>query len=257
VSSAERDESTARRIEAAVIRTQTAAARFDWADRRDEISRLRDLAARARDHASDARDRLVVQDEPGPAAAVRAQAAADRARASADRERAAVDRAQAAIDRRQARAALLYAHDELTGAFRPGMGNHKLQSDIDRAWRTGGRLVLAFVDVDGLKELDDRDGDALLIHVASTIRSKLGSNDTVVRFGGDEFVCSLSGADLDNARRRFDEIQGALGQKRHPCSISVGFARLQVGDTVDDLIARGDAALYQAKRCRWLATHRD
>jgi diguanylate cyclase (GGDEF)-like protein len=257
VSRAEREDSTADRIATAVIRTQTAAERFDWADRRDETSRLRDLAAQARDRAADARDRLAGQGELGPAAAARTQAAADRARAAADRERAAVDRAQAAIDRNHARVALRHAHvDELTGTYRRGMGNHQLQREVDRARRSDDELVLAFVDVDGLKQLNDRQGhaagDALLIDVVATIRSKLRSYDPVVRFGGDEFVCALCATDLEDARRRFDEIQGALGETREGCSISVGFARLETGDTLDDLITRGDSALYEAKRRKCL-----
>nr|MDQ6915129.1 GGDEF domain-containing protein [Actinomycetota bacterium] len=177
----------------------------------------------------------------------------DRARAAADRDRAAADRDQAAIDREHARAALLHAHvDELTGSYRRGVGILALQREIDRARRSGGRLVLAFVDVDGLKELNDREGhaagDALLIDVVETIRSHLRSYDPVVRFGGDEFLCALSDLDLDSARTRFAEIQAALREVREGCSVSVGLAALRSDDSLEDLTARGDAALYEAKR---------
>ena len=250
----EREASTVERAATAALRTQTAAERLDAADRRDEASRLRDLAAQARDHAAEARDRLAAQFEPvGPAAEARAQAAADRARAAADRERAAAEREQAANDRKEVRAALSEAHvDELTGAYRRGLGSLAIQREINRARHSGGRLVLAFVDVDGLKEVNDRDGhaagDALLVDVATTIRSKLRSYDPVVRFGGDEFVCAFSDFGLDGVRLRFDEIQGALERTRKGGSISVGLAELESDDTLDDLTARGDAALYEAKR---------
>jgi diguanylate cyclase (GGDEF)-like protein len=256
VSHAEREASTAQRAASAVLRAQAAAERLDVADRRDEASRLRDLAAQARDRAADARDRLAAEDEPmGPAAEARAQAAADRARAAADRERAAVDREQAAVDRQQVRAALSQAHlDELTGTYRRGLGTLALQREINRARHSGGQLVLAFVDVDGLKQVNDRNGhaagDEMLIHVAATIRSKLRSYDPIVRFGGDEFVCAFSDFDTDGARRRFDEVQKALDETRNGCSISVGFAELQSGDSLDDLTARGDDALYEAKRLK-------
>ena len=256
VSRAEREAGTAERTATAVLRAQTAAERLDAADRRDEASRLRDLAAEARDRAAEARDRIAAQFEPvGPAAEARAQAAADRKRAAADRKRAAQDREKAAIDRQQVRAALSEAHvDELTGAFRRGLGTVALQREINRARHSGGRLVLAFVDVDGLKEVNDRDGhaagDALLIDVAATMRAKLRSYDPIVRVGGDEFVCAFSDFDLDGARRRFEEIQAALDETREGCSISVGLAELQGDDTLDDLTARGDAALYEAKRLK-------
>ena len=134
------------------------------------------------------------------------------------------------------------------------MGTLALQREINRARHAGGQLVLAFVDVDGLKAINDRDGhaagDALLIDVASTIRSKLRSYDPIVRFGGDEFVCAFSDFDLDGVRLRFDDILAALDRTRKGCSISVGLAELESEDTLDDLTARGDAALYEAKRCK-------
>jgi diguanylate cyclase (GGDEF)-like protein len=254
VSGAAREASTAERAATAVLRAQTAAERLDAADRRDEASRLRDLAAQARDRAAEDQDRLAAQSEPaGPIAEARVQAAADRRRAAADRERAAADREQAAIDRQQVRAALSEAHlDELTGTYRRGLGTLALQREINRARHAGGQLVLAFVDVDGLKEVNDRDGhaagDALLIDVAATIRSKLRSYDPIVRFGGDEFVCAFSDFDLEGVRRRFDDILAALDRSRKGCSISVGLAELESEDTLEDLTARGDAALYEAKR---------
>jgi diguanylate cyclase (GGDEF)-like protein len=254
VSVAERETSTAERAATAVLRAQTAAERLDEADHRDEASRLRDLAAQARDRAAEARDHVAAQMDPvGPAAEARAQAAADRARAAADRQRAAADREQAAVERHQVRTALSEAHlDELTGTFRRGLGTLALQREINRARHSHGRLVLAFVDVDNLKAINDREGhaagDALLIDVAATIRSKLRSYDPIVRFGGDEFVCAFSDFDLDGVRARFEDIRVTLDARRKGRSISVGLAELRDGDTLDDLTERGDAALYDAKR---------
>jgi diguanylate cyclase (GGDEF)-like protein len=253
---ATREKGTVDRTATALLRAQTAVERFASADQRDESARLRDLAARARDRAAEARDRLLAQSDAEPQAEALSQAAVDRARAAADRERAAADREQAAADRAHARAALSYAHvDELTGTFRRGVGDLALQGEIDRARRTAqGRLVLAFVDVDGLKEVNDREGhaagDGLLVEVVASIRAKLRSYDPVVRFGGDEFVCALTDADLPDAQRRFDEIQSALRESREHGSISVGLARLEDGDTLDDLARRADSALYAAKRER-------
>jgi len=256
IARADRDAGTAQRAATALLRAQTAQERLELADQRDEASRLRDLAAAARDRAADTRDRLCGETEPtGPAADARAQAAADRARAAADRERAAADREQAAIDRRHVRDALSEAHlDELTGTYRRGLGTLELQREINRARHADGRLVLAFVDVDGLKAVNDRyghaEGDALLIDVAATIRSKLRSYDPFVRFGGDEFVCAFSEFELEQVRARFDDIQAALGRTRPGSSISVGFAVLRPGDTLQDLLTRGDADLYRLKRLK-------
>jgi diguanylate cyclase (GGDEF)-like protein len=79
------------------------------------------------------------------------------------------------------------------------MGDAALQHEIDRARRGDGRLVLAYVDVDRLTAINDRKGhsagDALLVAVVSTMRANLRSFDPVVRYGGDEFVCAMSGTD--------------------------------------------------------------
>ncbi len=247
-----RRQNTLDRARAAVVRTHTTTERFAWADARDEQSRLRDLAADARDRLAAARDKTDA-DRGGPIAKARAQAAADRARAAADRKRAAADRAQAAIDRKHARAALRDAHlDELTGTYRRGLGTHELEREVDRARRGSGQLVLAFVDVDDLKGLNDREGhaagDRLLVDVVGAMRSRLRSYDPVIRFGGDEFICALADADLADAHRRFDEIHLALDKLHAGCSVSVGFSQMRDDDTVEELISRGDEALYESKR---------
>jgi diguanylate cyclase (GGDEF)-like protein len=160
---------------------------------------------------------------------------------------------QASASREAQRIALAEAQfDDLTGAYRRNKGNAELHGEVDRANRSGGRLVLAFVDVDGLKAHNDREGhaagDELLLNVVASIRSSLRSYDPVMRFGGDEFICALSGVDLNDARNRFAEIQIALKQAHPGGSISVGLAQLRAGETLEKLMARGDDALREAKR---------
>jgi diguanylate cyclase (GGDEF)-like protein len=239
------------------------AGRGESAFRRDLAAGRRDLAARVRDETAEGRDRAaqLLDSETGDltgsskAARVRVWAAADRARAAKDREQAALDREQAALDREQNQADLETAQlDGLTGAYQRPLGEIALDNEIARARRSDGRLVLAFVDVDSLKERNDDQGhaagDALLRSVVAAIRSKVRSYDPIVRFGGDEFVCGLSDTDLDGARRRFDEIRGALREVDVTASISVGLAALSPSDSLADLTARGDAALYTAKQER-------
>ncbi len=122
---------------------------------------------------------------------------------------------------------------------------------MDRALRSDGRLVMAFVDVDGLKSVNDRQGhaagDALLRAVAAAIQANLRSYDPIVRFGGDEFVCALSETDLDAARRRFEDIAETLAESAQSGSISVGLAQLRPDDSLEELVARADAALKVVK----------
>ena len=173
----------------------------------------------------------------------RQRAAADRARAAADRTRAAADRARAAEERIQsARDRTLAAHDraqaaldreaseidELTHVRRRGAGIKQLQREIDRARRAPEELMVAFVDVDGLKRVNDTKGhlagDALLVAVADSLRACLRSYDLIMRFGGDEFVCVLPHADVTQVRGRFDEVSKALTDGSTSGSITVGFA---------------------------------
>ena len=130
------------------------------------------------------------------------------------------------------------------------MGRLALSHEIDRARRSDGRFVLAFVDVDRLKAVNDRDGhaagDRVLQSVVRTIRARLRSFDPIIRYGGDEFVCGLSGTDLAEAKRRFDSIGVALEADASVASV-VGFAALSADDTADLLTERADAAMLEVK----------
>lgn len=220
------------------------------ADTRDEVGRARNLQAPELTPAeTEAQQALIKALEE-----LRVQAGADRARAAADRARAAADRANAARERDRLEAALRSAHlDELTGAYRREMGRMALSHEIDRARRSDGRFVVAFVDVDRLKLVNDREGhaagDRVLQSVVRAIRSKLRSFDPIIRYGGDEFVCGLGGTDVEEAKRRFDLIAEAL-KADAGVGISVGLAALALGDTADQLTERADAAMLEIK-----ATH--
>lgn len=228
-------------------RADTAGTRDATAARRDETARRRDARAEALERSITASDAPVAQQLER----VRARAVAARARAAADRARAAQDRAEAARERARLEAELHSAHlDDLTGAFRREMGWLALGQEIEHARRGDGRFVLAFVDVDGLKGVNDRDGhaagDRVLQTLVSTMRSHLRPYDPIVRYGGDEFVCGLGGADLDAVERRFDvigrSVQNAVGVR-----ISVGLAVLAADETLDQVTARADAILLQVK----------
>jgi diguanylate cyclase (GGDEF)-like protein len=263
-------------------RRETARARVDAAATRDVVASARDDAAAARDQAADLHDReQAIQDAAGAAggkkaiaaeafkraAESRGRAAADRtaaaearARAAADRARAAHDRQQAAHDREQAqadRAELLHQlsiaeTDVLTGARTRGPGLADLDHEIDRARRADTSLVVAYIDVVGLKAVNDAHGhaagDELLQRVVRAIRAHLRSYDLIVRLGGDEFLCVISGTTIADARRRFDAVQAALAAHPDRCELRVGFAVLTPADTAAELIQRADSELPAGRR---------
>jgi diguanylate cyclase (GGDEF)-like protein len=165
----------------------------------------------------------------------------------------AVDRMRALADQYR-RLASQVTVDELTGALRRGAGLAALQREIDRSRRGGeAGVVVVFVDVDGLKEVNDRDGhaagDDLLRATVSALRDRLRSYDLIVRYGGDEFLCVLTGTTLEQARGTADALTEQVGA-RTDGSISTGLAELLKGDTVDSLVERADAALYAGRRQR-------
>ena len=82
----------------------------------------------------------------------------------------------------------------------------------------------------------------------SAINNRLRSYDVIVRVGGDEFVCSLSGQDATSATARFQQISAQLAEGKTCASITVGFATRRPGDSLDDLIRRADEAMRQARR---------
>ena len=225
------------------LRDTTADARDASADDRDEVARRRDARAQAVEQA------IVASDAP-----ILEKFERLRARAAADRHRAAKDRAEAARERVRLEVELHSAHlDELTGAHRREMGTLALQHELERAQRAQERFVIAFIDVDGMKKVNDGQGHAAGDHVLQTLvwhmRSNLRSFDPVVRYGGDEFVAGLGGICLEDAARRFTSIdrsvRGELG-----VGISVGLAELEPDETLERLTARADAALLEAKSQR-------
>jgi diguanylate cyclase (GGDEF)-like protein len=188
----------------------------------------------------------------GQAAADRAEAAADRVQAAADRRAAARDRAEAARLRAESANDLKSAAtDELTGMWTRKFGLEEVSRELERASRTGAPLIVAFIDVDGLKQVNDSRGhvagDALLRLASETLRAHVRPYDVVVRYGGDEFVCAMSNLSALDARQRFVKVAEGLRAVDEEHSITFGIAEALPGDSLQALIARADAELLEAR----------
>jgi diguanylate cyclase (GGDEF)-like protein len=226
------------------------------AQAQDQVSEARDDRAEARDELAHAREQATGEVDPG-AAADRLQALQDRRQGAIDRTQAADDREAASDDRAvSAREREASSIDELTGAHRREAGLVELKRELARARRTKQSLVLAFIDVDHLKVTNDERGhaagDQLLREVARAIRSRLRSYDLIIRFGGDEFVCALLDLSLAEVEKRFALVNAALRETRQ-ASVSFGLAELEPADGLDDLFARADGAMYEARQQRQAA----
>jgi diguanylate cyclase (GGDEF)-like protein len=144
------------------------------------------------------------------------------------------------------------AFDELTGTLRRAAGMAALDREISRARRTKAPLTVAFIDLDGLKQANDRRGhkagDELLRGLAEVLKSGLRGQDLVTRYGGDEFVCVLPDTPAEGARSKLASIQNdadAMGIR-----FSLGAAQLERSDDLVSLLARADREMYEAKARR-------
>ena len=133
------------------------------------------------------------------------------------------------------------------------MGETLLRHEIERAQRSSGKLALMFIDVDKLKETNDRldhaAGDAVLRDVFGSLQARLRPYDPIVRWGGDEFVCAVSGASVEDALRRVQDAQMDLAKLYPKVTISTGMA-LEEGDHLMTVVERADRALLHSRRNR-------
>lgn len=157
-------------------------------------------------------------------------------------------------DRARRHEAQRLTRDDLTGVLNRQAGLSALGREVDRCRRSGERFVLGYLDVDGLRDVNEtqgrRAGDELLRKVAAALRATLRSYDIVMRLGGDEFLFSLPGADITTAELRCKEFGVILAEEAPGTSASVGFGELHGNDTLDELISRAEIALSKSRRSR-------
>ena len=113
---------------------------------------------------------------------------------------------------------------------------------------------MVFVDVDGLKQVNDvhghQAGDELLALIGEVIRGSLRSYDMVVRYGGDEFVCAMPNLALKDARARFEKIAEVLALLDPKHGVSFGVAQAKPGESLHRLIIRADTDLLDVRSSR-------
>ena len=139
--------------------------------------------------------------------------------------------------------------DELTGLPNRRAWDETIRRAVGYVTRTRRPLCVAIVDLDRFKRFNDafghQAGDRLLKAAAAAWRTALRETDTLARYGGEEFAVVLPGCSADVAEAVLERLR-ALTPDSQTCS--VGLAEWSPGESVADLVARADAALYEAKR---------
>jgi len=150
--------------------------------------------------------------------------------------------------------------DELTGLFNRRYVDDRLQKDISAA--TGKRypLSIVFLDIDNLKEINDKYGhafgDRVLIEVANLLeRSIRATNDWAARYGGDEFLICLNNTSGNEALEIAERIRAEIAElvilqnERITTSASLGLCSTENEEVLaSELISLADAKMYQAKK---------
>ena len=151
-------------------------------------------------------------------------------------------------------------HDPLTGMLNRRFPFEFLQKEFARLKREEGIVSIVIFDVDDFKYFNDTYGhdcgDDILISISKLLLSNFRESDVCCRYGGDEFLIAMSGAKLEEAKKRVENLQRkiteekfkSLSDEKKKVTISVGIAAYPIhGETVNDVIKAADQALYQAK----------
>jgi diguanylate cyclase (GGDEF)-like protein/PAS domain S-box-containing protein len=150
--------------------------------------------------------------------------------------------------------------DDLTGLRNRRAFIEDVSRELERERRTGGEAALLFIDLDNFKPINDlhghERGDETLRAIATILDGATRRYDLVCRLGGDEFAIWLDGASREIAEGRAEDLLsrvdtwkvGFLGEETS-LGMSIGIAMLDptVPETAENLIARADAAMYEAK----------
>lgn len=151
--------------------------------------------------------------------------------------------------------------DGLTGLYNHRFFQEKLKENMAKASRTRSQFSMILIDIDYFKKFNDtyghQAGDEVLRQTAQTLKKAVKPTDLVARYGGEEMVILLDGADLENASviarrvcktmadKQFELAQGLVVN----VTISLGVATYPIhGKTSTDLIEFADRGLYNAKK---------
>ena len=151
--------------------------------------------------------------------------------------------------------------DPLTGIANRKKFDTELRLATGNSKKSNSKLCLIMSDIDHFKNFNDEHGhvfgDQVLKLVAQTLDGGVKNNAVAARYGGEEFGIILPGTSLEHAAKLADSLRTSVSEKKlvkrntgadvGRITMSFGVAQFSDGESIDDLIARADTALYQAK----------
>ena len=148
--------------------------------------------------------------------------------------------------------------DTMTGCYKREWGYKVVQDMMASAYFSREALTLCFLDMDGLKKINDTQGhdagDSMIVQIVDTLRERIRKSDVIARWGGDEFLLLLK-CDTKTARAVMQDVQNTLeevnrsGVNQFALSFSYGITPMPAGDpiSIDALISKADQEMYQNK----------
>src|SRR5690606_13432091 len=149
-------------------------------------------------------------------------------------------------------------HDSLTGLYNRHEGTARLTDEFTRFQRYGREFSLLLLDIDHFKRINDgwghAAGDCIIRHVADVLRQLSRTSDSVIRWGGEEFLVLLPETEASEARQLAERIRAQIAGDQVlfkgeliGVTASLGVASVRASDTLESLQRRVDDHLYVAK----------
>jgi diguanylate cyclase (GGDEF)-like protein len=177
----------------------------------------------------------------------------------APEDRAVVQGALERAERTEAELRFLADHDSLTGLLNRRRFRAELDQYVSFTARYGGRGAVMVIDIDGLKDVNDRlghqAGDTLIRRVAEILRERVRATDLVARLSGDEFAILMPQTDTEGALLLGEDLRAQVAEGL-PLNLDLGDASISVGITMfggqgemaaEAVLVAADQAMYQAK----------
>ena len=151
-------------------------------------------------------------------------------------------------------------HDQLTGLYNRHYLKEVLTKEVERAQRYGHTLSFLMIDINGFKEVNDRyshtKGDKVLVRIGSLLQDNVREVDTVVRYGGDEFLILLpetgdgSRTVVQRLKTKIENWNETNDMLDLPLTLAIGSSNFDPNEelSVEDKIAEADRKMYEDKR---------